>query len=100
MTRRRLLADHEIAELVAARPRWRHEGDRLVAVFDFADFTAAFAWMTAVALISQRLDHHPDWSNSWNHVEVRLSTHSAGGVTELDRTWVDAVEVLDLTPRT
>ena len=45
---------------------------------------AAFAFMTRAALIAEKMDHHPDWTNVYNRVDVRLSTHSAGGVTELD----------------
>jgi 4a-hydroxytetrahydrobiopterin dehydratase len=54
--------------------------------FHFADFAQAFAFMTRVALAAEKADHHPDWSNSWNKVDVALSTHSAGGVTGLDLT--------------
>ena len=52
--------------------------------FVFADFNAAFAFMARVALKAERMDHHPEWSNVWNRVEVTLTTHDAGGVTALD----------------
>lgn len=52
--------------------------------FRFPDFNAAFGWMARVALMAEKLDHHPEWSNVYNRVEVVLSTHDAGGVTELD----------------
>jgi 4a-hydroxytetrahydrobiopterin dehydratase len=52
--------------------------------FTFADFVEAFGFMTSVALVAQRMDHHPDWSNSWNRVVVDLSSHDAGRVTERD----------------
>ncbi len=94
----RPLAEDEIVRLLTVHPRWRRRGDALVATFDFADFADAFAWMTAVALVSERLDHHPDWSNVWNRVEVTLTTHSAGGITTADREWIDRVEALDRTP--
>jgi 4a-hydroxytetrahydrobiopterin dehydratase len=54
--------------------------------FRFTDFNAAFGWMTRVALAAEKLDHHPEWSNVYNRVEVLLATHDAGGVTELDVT--------------
>ena len=52
--------------------------------FKFADFNAAFAFMTQVALSASRLDHHPEWSNVYNRVTVDLSTHDAGGITQKD----------------
>ena len=52
--------------------------------FNFADFGAAFAFMTRVALAAEKADHHPDWSNVWNRVDILLSTHSDGGVTAKD----------------
>ncbi len=54
--------------------------------FRFTDFNAAFGWMTRVALAAEKLDHHPEWSNVYNRVEVLLATHDAGGVTDLDVT--------------
>ena len=52
--------------------------------FEFRNFSEAFAFMTRVALAAEKLDHHPDWSNVYKTVEVRLNTHDAGGLTELD----------------
>ena len=53
-------------------------------IFKFKDFTQAFSWMTAMALYAEKKDHHPEWFNVYNTVEVTLSTHDAGGVTQLD----------------
>ena len=63
-------------------------GDRpaIARSLTFADFNTAFAFMTRVALKAETLDHHPEWSNVYNRVEVLLTTHDAGGVTELDLT--------------
>jgi 4a-hydroxytetrahydrobiopterin dehydratase len=58
--------------------------DALVKSFRFADFNAAWAFMTRVALKAEQLDHHPEWFNVYNRVEVLLATHDADGVTELD----------------
>ncbi len=58
--------------------------DAIVKTFSFADFSAAFGWMTRVALAAEKLDHHPEWFNVYSKVEVLLATHDAGGVTELD----------------
>lgn len=64
---------------------WAITNDRLCKTFTFLDFTAAFAFMTRVALIAEKMDHHPDWTNVYNRVEIRLNTHDAGGkVTERD----------------
>mgnify|MGYP001213522409 CR=1 FL=1 len=52
--------------------------------FTFKNFSAAFGWMTRAALAAERLDHHPEWLNVWNRVDVTLTTHSAGGLTVLD----------------
>jgi 4a-hydroxytetrahydrobiopterin dehydratase len=60
--------------------------DAIVKTFKFADFSAAFGWMTRVALAAEKLDHHPEWLNVYSRVEVLLATHDAGGVTELDVT--------------
>jgi 4a-hydroxytetrahydrobiopterin dehydratase len=65
-------------------PGWTREGDVLSRQFVFKDFKAAFAFMTAAAAEAERLNHHPDWSNVYNRVTVRLTTHDAGTVTELD----------------
>lgn len=58
--------------------------DSIVRTFRFADFNAAFGFMSQVALMAEKLDHHPEWFNVYNRVEVTLSTHDADGVTELD----------------
>ena len=58
--------------------------DAIVKTFKFADFNAAFGFMTRVAMRAEQLDHHPEWFNVYNRVEVLLATHDADGVTELD----------------
>ena len=63
---------------------WDEENQAIDRGFEFKDFSAAFAFMTAVALAAEKADHHPDWMNSWNRVDIQLTTHSAGGLTELD----------------
>ena len=60
--------------------------DAIVKTFKFADFNAAWGFMTRVALAAEKLDHHPEWFNVYNRVEVLLATHDADGVTELDVT--------------
>jgi 4a-hydroxytetrahydrobiopterin dehydratase len=60
------------------------ERDAIVRTFRFADFNAAFGFMSRVALLAEKMDHHPEWSNVYDRVEVLLSTHDADGVTALD----------------
>jgi 4a-hydroxytetrahydrobiopterin dehydratase len=76
------------AAALAGLPGWSAgDGrDAIVKTFKFADFNAAFGWMTRVALAAEKLDHHPEWFNVYNRVEVLLATHDADGVTELDVT--------------
>jgi 4a-hydroxytetrahydrobiopterin dehydratase len=58
--------------------------DAIAKSFRFADFNAAFGFMTRVALLAEKMDHHPEWSNVYNKVDVVLTTHDAGGVTDKD----------------
>jgi 4a-hydroxytetrahydrobiopterin dehydratase len=58
--------------------------DAIRKTFKFKDFNEAFGFMTRVALIAEKMDHHPEWTNVYNRIDVTLSTHSAGGLTELD----------------
>jgi 4a-hydroxytetrahydrobiopterin dehydratase len=64
------------------REGWAVVDGKLHRVFEFADFSEAFGFMTRVALAAEKLDHHPDWSNSWNKVTVSIVNHAAGGITE------------------
>jgi 4a-hydroxytetrahydrobiopterin dehydratase len=65
---------------------WIEENDKLYRKFVFSDFNAAFSFMTSVAMLAEKADHHPTWTNTWNTVEVWLSTHDAGNkVTNKDR---------------
>ena len=77
----------DVDEVLKALPLWRaHQGDRpaIGRRLAFADFNAAFGFMTRVALLADKVDHHPEWSNVYNRVEVLLTTHDAGGVTDKD----------------
>jgi 4a-hydroxytetrahydrobiopterin dehydratase len=76
-----------VAEALTQLPKWSAvDGGReaIRRTFRFADFTAAFGWMTRMALMAEKLDHHPEWFNVYNRVDVTLATHDADGVTELD----------------
>ncbi len=78
------LAPDRIAVLLEEMGGWQLDGDQIKKSFQFRDFQQAFAFMTAAALHAERHDHHPDWSNCYNRVQVSLSTHDAGGITEKD----------------
>ena len=80
------MTDSERDAALADLPEWsRVVGrDAISRRFGFADFSQAFGFMTRVALVAEKMDHHPEWSNVWNRVDVTLSTHDAGGLTRLD----------------
>lgn len=75
----------QLAALGHDLPLWRREGDTaLLRDLVFVDFKAAFAFMTEVAAVADRMDHHPEWSNVYNRVAIRLTTHDARGLTQRD----------------
>ena len=87
-----LLTEAEIAELLAAHSQWRRDGEVLRRSYVFTDFRAAFAFMTHVALIAERLFHHPEWSNVYNKVELAITSHDVGGLSARDRDFVERVD--------
>ena len=75
-----------VAERLKTHPLWKLEESGLAISrrLRFADFNAAFGFMARVALAAEKADHHPEWSNVWNRVDIRLTTHDAGGLTQRD----------------
>ena len=74
---------------------WKEENNQLTRTFEFSNFIEAFAFMSKVALLAEKMDHHPSWSNVYNKVEISLSTHSEGNtVTEKDRKLAQAIDAL------
>ena len=74
---------------------WKEKNNQLVASFEFTDFTEAFAFMTQVALKAEKMNHHPEWRNVYNTVEIKLSTHDAGNtITSKDRELALAIETI------
>lgn len=74
---------------------WQQIDNTLYRLFEFKDFSEAFAFMTQVALVAESMNHHPKWTNKWNKVEIWLSTHDAGDiVTEKDKTLADKIDAL------
>ena len=74
---------------------WKTEDNQLVKTFKFTDFVSAFAFMTRVAMIAEKMNHHPNWENSYNKVTIRLSTHDAGDtITSKDHELAKAIDKL------
>ena len=80
----RKLTDEEIRERLATLDGWSIVDGKLHREFTFDSFVAAFAFMTALALVAERMDHHPEWFNVYNRVVIDLTTHDAGGLSEKD----------------
>lgn len=74
---------------------WTEQDGKLCRSFRFADFSEAFEFITRVALVAEKMNHHPEWTNVWNSVEISLSTHDAGGsITEKDRRLAAAIDAI------
>jgi 4a-hydroxytetrahydrobiopterin dehydratase len=94
MTRPARLTDAEIAIRLAALPGWSLANGKLRRELNFKDFSEAFGFMARAALVAEKMDHHPDWSNVYSRVTVELSTHDAGGITALDFELAEAMNGL------
>ena len=90
------LSEAERAEALDGLPDWDYDEarDAITRRFTFADFSEAFAFMTRVALLAEKADHHPEWSNVWNRVDVLLTTHDAGGLSGRDVEMAQAIDGL------
>ncbi len=90
------LTDQERDAALAALPGWtlRADGLAIERGFRFGDFSEAFAFMTRVALLAERADHHPEWSNVYNRVHIALTTHDAGGLSQRDVAMARAIDGL------
>ena len=90
------LTDAERDAALAALPAWRLREDGLAIERElkFADFNEAFGFMTRVALLADKLDHHPEWSNVYNRVAITLTTHDAGGLSARDVQMARAIDAL------
>ena len=84
MTRPKKLSAEEVSLALSKRADWVLREEKLYREFEFADFSEAFGFMARCALVAESLDHHPEWCNVYNRVEVQLTTHDAGGLTSLD----------------
>jgi 4a-hydroxytetrahydrobiopterin dehydratase len=90
------LSEAERETLAGTLPDWRpaQGRDAISRAFRFADFGAAWAFMSRVALLAEKHDHHPEWSNVYNRVDITLSTHDAGGLTTRDVALAQAIDAL------
>jgi len=88
------LTDAEREEFFRRFSKWEPEDGREAAtrVFQFVDFNEAFGFMTRVAIMAEKLDHHPEWSNVYSRVEITLTTHDAGGLSERDVALAEFIE--------
>ena len=77
-------SEQEISAALAKLPDWERDGNRIRRSFRFENFVEAFGFMSSVALLAERADHHPEWSNVFNRVVIELTTHDAGGLTGRD----------------
>ena len=78
----KVLTDEQIAERVDGLAGWEHADGKLRCHLELADFSEAWGLMSRVALIAESMNHHPDWSNSWNTVDIAVVSHDEGGITE------------------
>ena len=79
-----LLREERINDFLSDHQRWARDGDSIVATYEFDDFNEALGFVTRVGLKAERMFHHPDIDIRWNKVTLNLSTHSEGGLTEMD----------------
>ena len=87
--------DEALASLLAAGWSEVEGRDAIEKTFRFKNFTRAFGWMTSVAMLAEKANHHPEWSNVYNRVKVTLTTHDAGGLTEKDIRLAERMEELN-----
>lgn len=90
------LSDAERAERLADLPAWTLDTarDGITRSFRFKDFSEAFGFMSRVALLAEKADHHPEWSNVWSRVDILLTTHDAGGLSMRDIEMAKAIDAL------
>jgi 4a-hydroxytetrahydrobiopterin dehydratase len=93
------LSDSAINAHLDDVPLWTLVGDKLHRELRFADFVTAFGFMASVALVAEKMDHHPEWSNVWATVVIDLTTHDAGGLSELDFALAAKIDALAVGAR-
>ena len=94
MTPRRKLTTTEIEAALARVPAWQLRDGKLHRQLTFETFVEAFGLMSQVALLAERANHHPEWSNVYNRVDIDLSTHDVGGISKLDFALAEEIDAL------
>ena len=91
------LTDAQIQENLAQVEGWTVENGKLHKEFQFDNFVSAFGFMTQLALVAESMNHHPEWFNVYNRVTIDLTTHDAGGISELDFQWAKQADAISGT---
>ncbi len=89
------LSDNIIEQKLQGLVGWQLQEGKLYRRFSFGNFVEAFGFMTQVALLAEKMDHHPEWSNVYSRVDIHLTTHDAGGISERDFALAQAIDTLD-----
>ena len=87
-----ILSNQQLENQLKELEDWNIKNKKLFKAFKFSDFAQAFEFMSLVAILAEAMDHHPEWSNIYNEVEINLVTHSEGGITQLD---IDLAKKID-----
>jgi 4a-hydroxytetrahydrobiopterin dehydratase len=90
------LNETQISQLLSESPQWQRDGDTIRRTFTLSSFTAALAFVSTVGHFAEAVDHHPDMLVQWKKVTLILSTHSAGGLTEIDFAFAKIVDALPI----
>lgn len=94
MDRPSLLTKDAVVAWLGEHPAWELDGLFIRREFTFENFVKAFGFMTSVAIMAEKMDHHPEWSNVYNRVTISLTTHDAGGLTDYDTAFAEAADDL------
>lgn len=89
-----ILSNKQLNEYLEDLNGWSVVNEKLSKTFKFSNFIQAFGFMTQVAITSEAMDHHPEWSNVYNRVEINLITHSEGGITKLDTELAQKIDTI------
>ena len=89
-----LLEKNQLDYFIKKNPSWEIDNKTIKKEFKFDDFIDAFGFMSKVALLSEKMDHHPDWQNTYNKVKINLTTHDKGGITNNDINLAESIDKL------